>query len=152
MSDQMSELRERLRLRSGTQKPDRPMPVVRFAAATSGNFLSRLLKKPASWVRRHERFACCVVAVMQITDKDVPIDGLVTEISQGGLLFRPASTYIFDRRGSSVMVRFGDDEIDGEIVNVKSDGYGVRFHDEISVERVHQLLEHFGLRSSAEAA
>ncbi|MGL4441117.1 MAG: PilZ domain-containing protein [Bosea sp. (in: a-proteobacteria)] len=149
MSDQINSLREQLKLRKGTAKP---MPATRLAVSKSDSFLSRLLKKPASWVRRHERFGCCVVAVLDVIDKNVPIDGLVTEISQGGLLFRPASTYIFDRRGASVVVRFGDEEVEGKIVNVKSSGYGVLFHHEVSVEHVSRLLEHFGLRSEAEAA
>jgi hypothetical protein len=151
MRNQVDSLRERFR-QGGRPAGQSPMPMARLAIARSDSFLSRLLRKPAAWVRRHERFACCVVAVLDIVDKNVPVDGLVTEISQGGLLFRPASTYIFDRRGSSVLVRFGDDEIEGDIVNVKPAGYGVRFHHEIPAEHVQRLLAHFGLGSDAEAA
>lgn len=152
MSTDLNDLRKRLNLRANEPKSN--APVARMAIVGSGNLISRLLSKPASWVRRHERFGCCVVAVMDVIDKDVPIDGLVTEISQGGLLFRPASSFIFDRRGSAVIVRFGDDEVKGSIVNVKSVGYGIRFDEELSPERVQQMLESFGLQpgSDAEAA
>jgi hypothetical protein len=95
-------------------------------------------------VRRHERFACCIVAVLDIVDKDVPVDGLVTEISQGGLLFRPATRFIFDRRGSSVLVRFSDEEWAGSIVNVKATGYGVRLDNEVPPEQIQSLLDRFG--------
>jgi hypothetical protein len=103
-----------------------------------------LLRRPAAWVRRHERFACCIVAVLDIVDKDVPVDGLITEISQGGLLFRPATRFIFDRRGSSVLIRFGDEEWAGSIVNVKATGYGVRFDNEVQPEQIQSLLDRFG--------
>lgn len=152
MSDQISSLRTRLKLGDGVSRNTQPMPASRVVVTKSDGFMSRLLKKPAKWVRRHERFPCCVVAVLDVIDKNVPVDGLVTEISQGGLLFRPASTFIFDRRGSTVNVRFGDDEIAGQIVNVKSSGYGVRFHHDIAAEQVTRLLESFGLHADAEAA
>jgi hypothetical protein len=152
MSEQINSLRQSLRQAAGTRRSAQSMPVSRVAVAASDGLLSRLLKKPATWVRRHERFACCVVAVLDVSDKNVPVDGLITEISQGGLLFRPASSFIFDRRGSPVTVRFGDDEIEGEIVNVKSSGYGVRFHHEIAAEQVTRLLDSFGLSADTEAA
>lgn len=152
MIDQISNLREQMKRGQGGQKAQKLMPATRLAVAKSDSLISRLLRKPATWVRRHERFACCVVAVLDVIDKNVPVDGLITEISQGGLLFRPASTFIFDRRGSAVTVRFGDDEIEGDIVNVKSAGYGVRFREEITAAHVDRLLASFGLRSDAEAA
>ncbi|MCU0885231.1 MAG: PilZ domain-containing protein [Beijerinckiaceae bacterium] len=144
MSETISTLRQRLRsgpvASAGAAIPARRQ----FALQTEG-MLTRLLKRPAAWVRRHERFACCIVAVLDIIDKDVPIDGLVTEISQGGLLFRPATRFIFDRRGSAVLVRFGDEELAGSIVNVKATGYGVRFHEEAQPEHIQALLARFGL-------
>jgi hypothetical protein len=77
MSETISTLRQRLR--SG-QSPatDAPMPVRRQAMLHTESMLTRLLRRPAAWVRRHERFACCIVAVLDIVDKDVPVDGLVT--------------------------------------------------------------------------
>jgi len=143
MSETISTLRQRLR--SGhSPAADAPIPVRRQVSLQTEGILTRLLRRPAGWVRRHERFACCIVAVLDIVDKDVPIDGLVTEISQGGLLFRPATRFIFDRRGSSVVVRFGDEDLSGSIVNVKATGYGVRFDDEAPPEQVQALLNRFG--------
>ena len=143
MSETISTLRQRLRSGHGPVAAA-AMPARRQVAVQTDSLLMRLLRRPAVWVRRHERFACCIVAVLDIVDKDVPIDGLVTEISQGGLLFRPATRFIFDRRGSSVLVRFGDEELSGSIVNVKATGYGVRFDDEAQPEHIQALLARFG--------
>lgn len=133
MSDQISTVRRKLT--QGASKEQ---------AARSG-LISRLLRRPQGFVRRHERFPCCVIAVLDIIDKDVPVDGLVTEISEGGLLFRPASRFIFDRSGSAVTVRFSDDQIAGKIVNVKPQGYGVRFLQPVSDARIRSILEQYGL-------
>jgi hypothetical protein len=143
MSEPISSLRQRLR-NGHTPVASAPMQVRRQVMVQTDSILKRMLRRPAAWVRRHERFACCIVAVLDIIDKDVPIDGLVTEISQGGLLFRPATRFIFDRRGSSVVVRFGDEELSGSIVNVKPTGYGVRLEDEAQPEKIQALLERFG--------
>ena len=143
MSETISTLRQRLRT---GQSPvtGAPLPFRRQAMLYTDSMLTRLLRRPAAWVRRHERFACCIVAVLDIVDKDVPVDGLVTEISQGGLLFRPATRFIFDRRGSSVLVRFSDEEWAGSIVNVKATGYGVRLDNEVPPEQIQSLLDRFG--------
>ena len=143
MSETISTLRQRLR-GAPAAVAAAPLPVRRLAALRTESLLTRLLKRPAAWVRRHERFACCIVAILDIVDKDVPVDGLVTEISQGGLLFRPATRFIFDRRGSSVLVRFGDEVLPGSIVNVTSTGYGVRFDEEQPAENIQFLLDRFG--------
>lgn len=115
------------------------------APAARAGLLARLFGRPQGFVRRHERFPCCVIAVLDIIDKDVPVDGLVTEISEGGLLFRPASRFIFDRTGSAVTVRFSDDQIAGVIVNVKPQGYGVRFLQGVDDARIQSILAQYGL-------
>ena len=143
MSETISTLRQRQRT-GQSPATGAPMPVRRQAMLRTESMLTLLLRRPAAWVRRHERFACCIVAVLDIVDKDVPVDGLVTEISQGGLLFRPATRFIFDRRGSSVLVRFDDEEWAGSIVNVKATGYGVRLDNELQPEQIQSLLDRFG--------
>jgi hypothetical protein len=142
MSDDIQSLRQRLNT-SVAQPAGARGPKVQES------FLARLWRKPPAWVRRHERFPCCVLASVDILGKDVSIEGLVTELSQGGLLFRPASSYVFDRTGSDITVRFEDDELAGRIVNVKGAGYGVRFDDDIELDRVKALVEQFGFAAAA---
>lgn len=132
-------------LRQQIQMQTHPAPADPGSNGTG--FFSRLFRRKDSWVRRHDRHACCVLAVLDIIDRDVPVDGLVTEIAQGGLLFRPASYFIFDRTGSEVIVRFSEGVIAGVIVNVKASGYGIRFNQEVEEERIRSILDRFGLPS-----
>ena len=152
MSEPIASMREQMRNPAGVQALTGAMSNgVGKAPKKKISYLMRVLRRPsAPWVRRHERFACCIVGVLDVIDKSVPIDGLVTEVSEGGLLFRPASNFVFDRRGSLVSVRFGETEFTGEIVVAKSTGYGVRFHEEISAETVQTFLAQFGLPAEPE--
>ncbi len=106
-------------------------------------FLS-FMTKPANWVRSHRRYPCYIVGVLDILDRGVPLDGLVTEISEGGALFRTASTFIFDRRRAPVSLRFTDREWRGEIVNVKANGYGVRLDNPVSAEEIEYIIGRYG--------
>ncbi len=98
-----------------------------------------------SWVRRHPRHPCCIVGVLTILDRAVPVDGLVTEISLGGALFRPASDFIFNRTGELVTLRFADREWRGQIVNVRKRGYGIRLDTEVAQDEIDDILARFGL-------
>lgn len=133
-------------LSSDAARPDW-QPALTLATPRRQGLFGRLLQRPVTWVRRHERFGCCFVAVLEIVDKGVPLDGLVTDLSQGGLLFRPASLFIFDRREAEVEVRTGDEALAGEIVSVRSTGYGVRFRNDISTIHLESLIAQFGLAS-----
>jgi hypothetical protein len=130
-----------------------PSPALARPARVEGAWLGwtrRLMpwSRP-SWTRRFPRHPCCVMATLEIGARDIALDGLVTELSLGGLLFRPASAFVFDRLGAAVTVRVGDDELEGLIVNVKETGYGVRFHESIAEERMAALLRHYGLPEAA---
>lgn len=146
MNDQISSLRDKMR--SSPPQPTRgaqKMPLNRLAVTQTGGILARIFKRPANWVRRHKRFPCCFVAVLTLIQKEIPIDGLVTEISQGGLVFRPASSFIFDRRGNLVTIKFGDEALNGQIVNVTGNGYGIRFAEDLDAEEVDAILANYGL-------
>lgn len=102
-------------------------------------------RAPVEWVRKHHRHPCCIVGVLMVLDRNVPLDGLVTEISEGGALFRPASDYIFDRHGAAIALRFADREWRGQIVNVRKRGYGIRLDSEVGQEEIDDILARFGL-------
>ncbi len=114
-------------------------------SGTGKSGLLSLLRKPVNWVRRHQRHPCCIIGVLDILDRAVPLDGLVVEISEGGALFRTASTFIFDRRGSPVSLRFADREWRGEIVNVKAEGYGIRLDNNVTVDEIEHIILRYGM-------
>ena len=114
-------------------------------SGTARSGLLSFLRKPVSWVRRHHRHSCCIIGVLDILDRSVPLDGLVTEISEGGALFRTASTFIFDRRRSPVSLRFAEREWRGEIVNVKAEGYGIRLGSNVTVDEIEHIILRYGM-------
>lgn len=126
-----------------------PQPFNRMVATKPRpRILSRFVSRfdgPVNWVRKHPRHPCCIVGVLTILDRAVPLDGLVTEISLGGTLFRPASDFIFDRSRELVSLRFADREWRGQIVNVRRRGYGIKLESEVEQAEIDDILARFGL-------
>jgi len=103
------------------------------------------------FVRRHARYDCCIVAALRIEERHFELDGVILELSKGGVLFRPASTYIMDRTGEVVTARFEGIDVAGVIMNSHVKGYGVKLDEEIPDVAVDKLVAEYGLRI-AEAA
>lgn len=103
-------------------------------------FLKR--DKGGSHMRAHQRHPAVIVAELLIADKGFKIDGLVIEVSRGGIRFREASNYILDRRGTTVVVIVGDKEFPGSIVNVGTNGYGIKLDTLIPEDEVDRLMTH----------
>ncbi|MCP8940195.1 PilZ domain-containing protein [Alsobacter sp. SYSU M60028] len=104
-----------------------------------------LLSQRAQFARVHQRLPCCVPGSLYFIDRDYEIDGLVLELSRGGVLFREASTYILDRRGCEVEVRLLDLRWPGTIVNCRTEGYGIRFRNTLDDAAVTELVKDYGL-------
>ncbi|MGL5114329.1 MAG: hypothetical protein ACRC7G_00175 [Beijerinckiaceae bacterium] len=114
------------------------------AAAKRGSFLGRLFRRGGVKAIMRDRRGCCVVAVLVLVDKSVPLDGMVMEIEAGGALFRPASTYILDRGRSEIVLRFADREVSGRINGVSTLGYDVTFHAPLPAITVDMVVRDFG--------
>jgi hypothetical protein len=128
-------------------------------AAKSGSILARLGRLlPLSlrsgsqtFTRRHTRHECCIIGTVYLTEKRIPVEGVVLEISQGGVLFRPAAIYILDRTREDVTVEFGGISLPGVIVATRDTGYGVRFARELSDTQLADVLSRFGYRPGERA-
>lgn len=100
--------------------------------------------KPAarsgSHMRAHQRHACVLVSELLIAEKGFKLDGMVIEVSRGGIRFREASNYILDRRGTPVVVMVGGQEHPGVIVNVGNNGYGIKLDQLMTEEEVDRLM------------
>ncbi len=146
-------IRANLASRKGAEPPQparAAMLARQVGAASPRSGLLAMLGKPATWVRRHERHPCCIIGVLDILDRSVPLDGLVTEISEGGALFRNASAFLFDRRGAPIALRFADREWRGEIVNVKPDGYGIRLDNIVTPAEIDHIIARYGMPTGTE--
>jgi hypothetical protein len=109
-------------------------------------------KKESAVNRRYQRFSCSIVASMAVPVKNLALEGLVTEVSQGGLIFRGASDYILNRNGQEVTVEFAGVLLQGSVVATRITGYGVQFAMPISLEMVQEITQKFGLQAGRMAA
>jgi hypothetical protein len=92
-------------------------------------------------MRAHERYPCCAIATLELVEQDIQLEGLVLEASLGGLLFREALSFIYDRRGESVRVHVAGLRLLGEIVNVHARGYGLRLAQELTPDELRSILD-----------
>lgn len=110
----------------------------------------RLIKATAS--AEAPRQPCAIVAVMITVDKRVALDGMVLAVSRAGMLFRQASTFIFDRQGQTVVLRYAGVERAGQIDEVSPEGYWVRFSMPLDQATLDALIAQFTPADPAEAA
>lgn len=99
--------------------------------------------KKQSFARAHSRYTCYMPARLNIVDSRLVLDGMIFEISQGGVLFRQASQYILDRLNSDVRVELPGMSIKGLIVNVRPIGYGIKLFEQFEEEDVMLLAQEF---------
>ncbi|MFN0265354.1 PilZ domain-containing protein [Tepidamorphus sp. 3E244] len=106
--------------------------------------------KPKTFSRKHQRYSCCIVGRLEFPDRGFYIDGSVMEISLGGTLFRACSTYMIDRRLEQVRVHFDKHCMRGQIMNIRPEGYGIRFLDPLAEDDLLPLADAFGLQEANE--
>lgn len=100
---------------------------------------------PSRAMRQHERHACCIQGALHIRERNYRIEGLILEVSRGGVLFREASRFILDRVGTVVTVQTADVNAPGTIVNVRPAGYGIRFDNLLDDTLVDDLVARYGV-------
>jgi hypothetical protein len=125
-------------------EPGASAPMI-MAQPRKRSLLMRVLSFGRRGAIREPRSVCFLVAVMVLVDKGLPIDGLITEIGASSVIFRPASTYILDRTSAEVTLRFGDQDIRGQILSVSAAGYDIRLQATLRPETVRAILDQYGL-------
>jgi hypothetical protein len=109
------------------------------------SFFAKLFTRGVKSIIGDKRERCCVVGVLVLLDKTIPLDGLVTELGVSGATFRPASTHILDRGGAEVLLRFTDRELRGRIERTTTHGYDVRLQQTMPESALHDIARTFGL-------
>ena len=113
-------------------------------------FFARLFKrgtgasKVAGGGKASNRHPCCMVGVLMLLDRNLALDGLIMGINETSVLFRQASTFIFDREGAEIAMRFGEYDRRGKISDVTPNGYVVRFSEPLHKRDVQALLQAYG--------
>ena len=133
-------------------------PQTTASSGNAGGLLQKILRNRVQnkahgvAARRHTRHACSCLGTMSIINRSVAMEGIVSEISKGGLKFRPAKTYLQERKDAQVLFEFDRFRISGKIVATRSDGYGVALFEEIEDRDIEAFLAQFGSEVAANAA
>lgn len=106
--------------------------------------------------RRHVRHECFAPGALTFVDRSFSLEGAITELSLGGLKFRPGTVYILNRTGEVVSVLIGGQQVSGKIMNTNPSGYGILLFDELEEEFVHRFIaennldEHYAVLQSGQ--
>lgn len=119
--------------------------VSQFLSAT----VRRLRGQGDALSRVYVRHPCCAAASMLLVERDYAVDGLILEISRGGILFREASRFTLDRLGAEVRLRGAEESWSGAIVNVRPEGYGIRFEKLLAQDELDAFLDAYAVRYAA---
>lgn len=112
----------------------------------------KFMRKKMAFVRRHERYECCIVGELELSQRFLSLEGVILEVSQGGVLFRQASTYMLERQGELVKVKLEGQIYNGTIMASRPIGYGIKLNETIPSEVIDEIVTRYGLKAAAIAA
>jgi thermostable 8-oxoguanine DNA glycosylase len=117
--------------------------VTKFAPAPLRRIITKLPHRRRQ--RQFERHPCCITGTIRMDGTNYEREGLILELSVGGLLFREASHFILQTEGVGVDIQFLDRRMRGTIVNTQDRGYGIKLATTLAEEEVEQLVEQHGV-------
>lgn len=100
-------------------------------------------RRDPTYKRSHVRHPCFCLGTLNIVGTAHSLDGVITNISSGGLQFRPATSYILQRKGDEILCVFADLRITGKITSTTLKGYGVVFHSVLDEEAFINFTREF---------
>lgn len=98
-------------------------------------------KVNGEFVRKYDRHDCSFISKMVFLDTSAKLEGIVNEISQGGAIFRPAQSYILERKGETIGLELNGVSVSGTIVTTRSFGYAIKFFKDLKEEEVQYALD-----------
>jgi hypothetical protein len=122
------------------RKTPRPPKNVRWGRG----FLARLFSRKSVETTETRR-GCCIVGVLMVLDRALALDGLVLELGNRTAVFRQGSSFIFDRTGAEISLRFGEHDRRGRITEVNARGYVIEWSEEMRPSELGEILEQFGI-------
>lgn len=90
--------------------------------------------------RRYERHNTFIIAELVIMDTGQRFDGVINELSQGGMRFRPASRYLQRRDADTVTISVNQQTFSGRIRASRPDGYGLELLEPMTAEALESML------------
>ncbi|MEO0328948.1 MAG: PilZ domain-containing protein [Pseudomonadota bacterium] len=99
-------------------------------------------QKTSAADRRHERYECeNLLGNLAIMNSSNNMVGYVIEVSKGGLKFRPAKSYLLERKDVQITIEFAGLRLPGKIVATRSDGFGIALFDMLTDEQMMSILQ-----------
>ncbi|HRJ70026.1 MAG TPA: hypothetical protein PK812_10495 [Beijerinckiaceae bacterium] len=96
--------------------------------------------RTGSHMRAHQRIQCCLMGEVSVVERGFKIEGLVIEVSRGGMRFREASHFVMNRTGVDVTILVSGGEYPGRIMNSSTTGYGIKLDSLITEEEMERLI------------
>jgi len=91
--------------------------------------------------RAATRYACRIPARVVMCDSGVRYEGIISNISTGGAMFRPALSFLLSRKGGEIQIEVDGGILSGEIMGTSPYGYGIRFTTDIDAGQLARLLD-----------
>ncbi|CAO4163440.1 hypothetical protein [Methylorubrum populi] len=108
--------------------------------ATAPNLAGAFRRLSGRSRRVHERYPCLIPGKILFLERGFSIDGVVNEVSAGGLRVRPALTYLLWREIEDVFVEFGPFSLETVLVNTTRYGYGLRLKSVLPRDHLEEIL------------
>lgn len=84
-------------------------------------------------VAQHERHDVRIKAGLILLPREIAVEGLILNVSEGGCLFRPYQNFLLNRSGDRIALAVGGHRLNGRIMNTIPKGYGVAFERLVDV-------------------
>lgn len=125
-----------------TQEANVGTPVVKQGGGIVHSILklTKRKEKPSAANRRHVRYDCSCVGTLSIANRSIAMEGIVSEISQSGIKFRPAKAYLLERKGVQVSIDFAGIRVIGKIAATRPDGYGIALFEEMDSDQIDIIV------------
>lgn len=81
----------------------------------------------------HTRHDVELPASIILLPREVELEGLIQNVSEGGCLFRPYQSFLLDRTGELVQLAVRGHRLPGRIMSTNPRGYGVAFERFVDV-------------------
>jgi hypothetical protein len=100
----------------------------------------------------HQRLDVRLEASLILLPREISVNGLILNVSEGGCLFRPFLSHLISRTGDKVLVEVGGGRIFGHVMNTNERGYGVAFEELVDLSMFLALDAPTGDLSSINAS
>jgi hypothetical protein len=97
--------------------------------------MGKLLTNPfrPKRVAEHKRYDVRLIGGLVLLPRDIEVEGMILNVSEGGCLFRPFQNFLMNRTGDMVQVAFEGHRVEGRVMNTIERGYGVAFKDLVDI-------------------